>query len=182
KDVDWKDFLQRMDEGLTEGEEGLRNYVVDLASKKILGETGCNFFGTDRRYNHRQCIVTWSPDSLKFVELWDDKWASTACAAGKINPGPKFAGGVDLDKAIEKKTYAFVRRRLDPEVGGSLALRVNKVSDDGVIDLDASEINSGVGEHRGETIFAVNERLRMSDGPNSPRLEILKMRRLPDDQ
>ncbi len=181
KDVDWKDFLQRMDEGLTEGEEGLRNYVVDLASQKILGETGCNYFGTSRRYNHRQCIVRWSPDSLKFVELWDDKWASSACVAGKINPGPKFAGAVDLNKAIEKKTYAFVKERFDPEVGGSLSLHINRVGDDGVIDLDASEINSGVGEHRGETVFAVNERLRLSDGPRGPRLEILKMRRLPND-
>ena len=182
KDVDWKDFLQRMDQGLTEGEEGLRNYVVDLASQKILGETGCNYFGTSRRYNHRQCIVRWSPDSLKFVELWDDKWASSACVAGKINPGPKFTGAVDLKKAIEKKTYAFVKKRFDPEVAGSLSLHINKVGDDGVIDLDASEINSGAGEHRGETIFAVNERLRLSDGPKGPRLEILKMRRLPNDQ
>jgi hypothetical protein len=182
KDVDWEDFLQRMDEGLTEDEEGLRNYVVDVASKKILGETGCNFFGTARRYNHRQCVVTWSPDSLKFVQLWDDKWASTACVAGKINPGPKFAGAVDVDKAIEKKTYAFVKERFDSEMenGGNLSVHIKRVGDDGGIDLDASEINSGP-RHRGETIFAVNERLRLSDGPNGPRLEILKMRRLPND-
>jgi hypothetical protein len=172
-----------MDEGLTEDEEGLRNYVVDVASKKILGETGCNFFGIARRYNHRQCVVTWSPDSLKFVQLWDDKWASNACVAGKINPGPKFAGGVDLDKAIEKKTYAFVKERFDSEMekGGNLSLHIKRVGDDGVIDLDASEINSGP-QHRGNTIFAVNERLRLSDGPKGPRLEILKMRRLPNEQ
>jgi hypothetical protein len=84
KDVDWDDFVDRMEQGLTEGEEGLRNYGVDLASQKILGETGCNYFGTSRRYNNRECTVTWSPDSLKFVELWDDKWRSTACVAGKI--------------------------------------------------------------------------------------------------
>ena len=56
------------------------NYVVDLASKKILGETGCHFFGTHRRYNHRQCIVKWSPDSLKFVQLWDDKYGTPPTA------------------------------------------------------------------------------------------------------
>src|SRR6266511_3849289 len=53
------------------------NYIVDLAQRKILGETSCHYFGTKRRYNHRQCILRWSPDSLKFVQLWDDKWAST---------------------------------------------------------------------------------------------------------
>jgi hypothetical protein len=183
--VNWNDFFDKEfeEEGKTyyaENEEDIRNYVVDLAQQKILGETGCNYFGTRRRYNHRACIVTWSPDSMKFVQLWDDKWSSTACVAGKINLGPTFAGAVDVDKAIEKKTYAFVKERFDPEAGGSLSLHINKVGDDGTIDLDAlEEIPSG--ERKGETEFAVNERLRLSDGPKGPRLEILKIRRLPND-
>jgi hypothetical protein len=185
KEISWDDFVDKdfAENGPTyygENEEDIRNYVVDLAQQKILGETGCNYFGTRRRYNHRACIVTWSPDSVTFVQLWDDKWSSTACVAGKINPGSTFAGAVDVDKAIEKKTYAFVKERLDPEVGGSLSLHINKVGDDGTIDLDASEeIPSG--ERKGETEFAVNERLRLSDGPKGPRLEILKIRRLPNE-
>jgi hypothetical protein len=187
--INWDDFLEKEsgEEGKTysaedEEEEDIRNYVVDLAQQKIFGETGCNYFGTRRRYNHRECVVTWSPDSLNFVQLWDDKWASRACVAGKINPGPKFAGAADLDKAIEKKTYAFVKERFYPEMenGGNLSLHIKRVGDDGVIELDALEINSGV-QHRGDTIFAVNERLHLSDGPKGPRLEILKMRRLPND-
>jgi len=159
------------------------NYVVDLTQRKILGETHCNYFGTKRRYNHQQCILRWSPDSLKFVQLWDDKWSSTECVAGKISPGPKLAGAVDLDKAIGKKTYAFVKKRFDSENGGAgeLSLQINKVSNDGTIDLEASE-QCRFGDCRGETIFKVNERLRLSDGPKGPRLEILKMRRLPNEQ
>jgi len=152
------------------------NYIVDLAQRKILGETSCHYFGTKRRYNHRQCILRWSPDSLKFVQLWDDKWASTECVVGKINPGPKFAGAVDLDKAIEKKTYAFVGKRAD----AGLSLDIKKVGNDGVIDLDASE-NIRFGDRRGDIEFGVNEHLRLIDGPKGPRLEILKMRRLPND-
>ncbi len=116
------------------------NYVVDLTERKILGETHCNYFGTNRRYNHRQCILRWSPDSLKFVQLWDDKWSSAACVAGKINPGPKFAGAVDLSEAIGKKTYAFVKKRSDSENDGTgeLSLYINKISNDGTIDLTAS--------------------------------------------
>ena len=159
------------------------NYVVDLTQRKILGETHCNYFGTKRRYNQRQCILRWSPDSLKFVQLWDDKWSSTECVAGKISPGPKLAGAVDLDKAIGKKTYAFVKKRSDSENGGAgeLSLQINKVSNDGTIDLEASE-QCRFGDCRGETIFKVNERLRLSDGPKGPRLEILTMRRLPNEQ
>jgi len=55
------------------------------------------------------------------------------------------------------------------------------VSNDGTIDLEASE-QCRFGDCRGETIFKVNERLRLSDGPKGPRLEILKMRRLPNEQ
>ena len=103
--------------------------------------------------------------------------------AGKISPGPKLAGAVDLDKAIGKKTYAFVKKRFDSENGGAgeLSLRINKVSNDGTIDLEASE-QYRFGDCRGETIFKVNESLRLSDGPKGPRLEILKMRRLPNEQ
>ena len=159
------------------------NYIIDLAERKILGKTGCHYFGTKRRYNHQQCILRWSPDSLKFVQLWDDKWSSTECVAGKISPGPKLAGAVDLDKAIGKKTYAFVKKRSDSENGGAgeLSLQINKVSNDGTIDLEASE-QCRFGDCRGETIFKVNESLRLSDGPKGPRLEILKMRRLPNEQ
>ena len=155
------------------------NYIIDLAEKKILGETGCHYFGTKRRYNHQQCILRWSPDSLKFVQLWDDKWSSTECVAGTISPGPKLAGAVDVDKAIAKKTYAFVKKRPDTENGGAgeLSLQINKVSNDGTIDLEASE-QCRFGDCRGGTIFKVNERLRLSDSPKGPRVAILKMRRL----
>jgi len=158
------------------------NYIIDLAEKKILGKTGCHYLGTKRRYNHQQCMLRWSPDSLKFVQLWDDKWSSTECVTGKISSGPKLAVTVDLDKAIGKKTYAFVKKRFDSENGdaGELSLQINKVSNDGTIDLEASE-QCRVGDCRGETTFKVSERLRLSDGPKGPRVEILKMRRLPND-
>jgi len=183
--IDWEALREKVDlEAPTayygEDENDVRNYVVDLASQKILGETGCNYFGTRRRYNHRSCVVTWSPDSTKFVQLWDDKWSSDACVAGKIN-ADKFVGAIDLDKAIEKKTYAFVKKRFDEESVGSLALRVNKVSNDGAIELDASQYCAS-GDCKGDTIFAVREQVRLQDTPNGLRLDIVNMRRLPNKQ
>jgi hypothetical protein len=178
---DWDAFDGDLGYFPESGHYDVPNYVVDLTQKKILGETGCNYFGTHRRYNHDQCILRWSPDSLKFVQLWDGKWASTACVAGKVDPGPKFAGAVDVDKAIERKTYAFVKKRIDPEERGSLSLHINKVGDDGAIDLDALK-NISSGERKGDTDFAVNEHLRLSGSPKGPRLEILKMRRLPVEE
>ena len=148
------------------------NYTINLAEKKILGETSCHYFGTNRRYNHRQCIVRWSQDSLKFIQLWDDKWSSTECVAGKMSPGPEFAGAVDVLESIGKKTYAFVGKR--PDTG--LSVEINKVGNDGVIELNASETIREV-PRRGETVFVVSERLRLGDGPEGPRIQILKIRR-----
>ncbi len=185
KEIDWDGLIEKdyQEHGTTyyaEDEEDVRNHVVDLANQKILGETGCNYFGTRRRYNHRSCVVTWSPDSSKFVQLWDDKWASQACVAGEINPGPKFAGAVNVGEAIAKKTYAFVKKRFTAEDGGGLALSVKSVTNDGVIELKASEECSS-GDCKGETIFSVREQLRLRDTPNGLHIDIVNMRRSPND-
>jgi hypothetical protein len=87
---------------------------------------------------------------------------------------------VDLNKAIEKNTYAFVKKRFDAENGGDLFLDIKNVGNDGVIDLDASE-NIRFGDRRGDIEFAVNERVRLTDSPKGLRIEILKMCRLPND-
>jgi hypothetical protein len=163
------------------GAEDIRNYVVDLAKKKILGQTGAGWIGTRRRYNHPECVVTWSPDSSFFMQLLANKWSSDDCVAGKIASGPKFIGAVNLLKTLTPRIYAFVKKRFDSEEGGSLSFHINKVSNDGTIDLEASQYCSS-GDCKGETEFAVNERLRLSDGAKGPRIEILKMRRLPNER
>ena len=51
--VDWDaEYDKETESYYAEGDEGIRNYVVDLAEKKILGETGAAWPGTRRRYNH----------------------------------------------------------------------------------------------------------------------------------
>src|SRR6266536_5273344 len=75
--IDWDALYDKETESYNaESEEDIRNYVVDLAQKKILGQTGAGWTGTRRRYNHPECVVTWSPDSSFFVQLLANKWAS----------------------------------------------------------------------------------------------------------
>ena len=117
--VDWDaDYEKETESYYAEGDEGIRNYVVDLAQKKILGETGAAWPGTRRSYNHPECVVTWSPNSSFFVQLLANKWASDDCVAGKIVSGPKFVGTVNLLKPLSPKVYAFVKKPLDREEGG----------------------------------------------------------------
>jgi len=186
-EIDWDDFVEKGSPASSptyyaEDEEDVRNYVVDLASQKILGETGCNFFGTRRRYNHRECTVTWSPDSTVFVQLWSDKWNYEACRAGKIAPGPKLAGVIDLGKEADKQAFAFLKKkRSGSEDIEQLSLNIVRVSNDGVIEAYVYRVDPTV-PHRGETLFAVNERLRLHNAAKGPRLETLNISRAPVEQ
>lgn len=181
-EVNWDGFIDHEYEVegrptyFAEDEEGVKNYVVDLATQKILGETGCNYFGTRRRYNHRECILTWSADSTNFVQLWADKWADTACVAGQIAPGPKLAGVTDLMKVLDRKTYAFVKKRSDDSLG--LSIHVQQVGKDGRIELEvSSSIRSG--ERKGETLFSLAESVQLRKTAKGLQAEVLNIRRLP---
>ena len=73
-EINWDNFIEEEYEVegkhtyWAEDDDDVKNYVVDLAAEKILGETGCNYFGTRRRYNHRACTFNWSSDSTNFVQ------------------------------------------------------------------------------------------------------------------
>jgi hypothetical protein len=180
-EINWDGYQEEVDGKPTyfaDDEEDVRNYVVDLATQKILGETGCNFFGTRQRYNHRECILTWSGDSRSFVQLWHDKWADPACVAGQIAAGPKLGGVTDLLKVLEPKTYSFVKRRAADTP--DLSVQVEHVGNDGRIELSVSaSIRSG--ERKGETLFSLAESVQLRKTPNGLRAEVINIRRLPNE-
>jgi hypothetical protein len=180
--VDWDARYDKETESYyAEGDEGIRNYVVDLAQKKILGETGAAWAGTRRRYNHPECVVTWSPDLSFFVQLLANKWASDDCVAGKIVSGPRFAGAVNLLKPLSPKIYAFVKKPFNREEGGSLSFYNKKVTNDGAVDMEAAEYESS-GDRKGDTNFRVNVRLRLHETPRGLSIEGVNMRRMPNER
>jgi hypothetical protein len=181
--IDWDALYEKGPESyyVEGGAEDIRNYVVDLAQKKILGQTGAGWIGTRRRYNHPECVVTWSPDSSFFVQLLANKWASDDCVAGKIASGPKFVGAVNLLKTLSPKIYAFVKKRFDPEEGGPLSFYNAKLTNDGAVEMKAYQYISG-GDRKGDTDFGVDVRLHLRETPKGLSLEGVNMRRLPNQQ
>jgi hypothetical protein len=180
--VDWDaEYDKETESYYAEGDEGVRNYVVDLAQKKILGQTGAAWPGTRHRYNHPECIVTWSPDSNLFVQELANKWSSDDCLAGKIVSGPRFVGSVNLLKALSPKVYAFVKKRFNREEGGALSLYKEKVTNDGAVNMEAAEYESS-GDRKGDTNFRVNLRLRLRETPQGLTIEGVNMRRLPNEE
>jgi hypothetical protein len=180
--VDWDaQYDKETGSYYAEGDEGIRNYVVDLAQKKILGETGAAWAGTRRRYNHPECVVSWSPDSSLFVQLLANKWSSDDCVAGKIVSGPRFVGAVNLLKPLSPKIYAFVKKPFDREEGGALSFYNEKVTNDGAVDMEAAEYESS-GDRKGDTNFRAGVWLRLREAPQGLNIEGVKMRRLPNEQ
>jgi len=180
--IDWDALYDKETESYNaESEEDIRNYVVDLAQKKILGQTGAGWIGTRRRYNHPECVVTWSADSSFFVQLLANKWASDDCVAGKIASGPKFVGDVNLLKTLTPKIYAFVKKRFDPEEGVALSSYHDKVTHNGAVEMKAYEYTPS-GERKGETNFAVSVRLQLRETPKGLSIEAVNMRRLPKER
>ncbi len=160
------------------GEEDLRNYVVDLAQQKILGETGCGYFSTEPGPlpGHISCEVEWSPDSTKFVQEWEQK-TYIDCVAGQIAPGPKLIGVVDLGKEIDKRTSALVKKSRDPV---AVWLDIDQVSNDGGILIKVEGV-SRADERKDETLFSLSERLRLRETPAGLRLETVSVRNAPKE-
>jgi hypothetical protein len=151
------------------------NYVVDLTTRRLLGTTGCGFFGTGHHYNMRECEVLWSPDSKNFVELNSDKWNYVSCRAGRIAAGPKLVGTVDLGKCAEETASNYLGKHKHGSYEGSIAISMHEVTDQGVIGLTImGQGNSG--EHKGELYFSVAEQIRVRETPAGLRLEMVKVR------
>ena len=186
--TDWEEYRDKEieEEGqtiYTVEEEGHQNYLVDLATRKILGITGGDYFGTKQRYNHRDCTLVWSPDSKTFVELTSDKWNYDSCRAGKISAdGKNLIGMFELGKYAEKVASNYVKshKKHSGDDEGSIAISVTAVSNDGLIRLEVIDQISG-GERKGDVNSAVDEQLRLRDTPGL-HLETANVRNAPKEE
>jgi hypothetical protein len=179
--IDWEEFRDKdFDEDdhviYTAEQEDLRNYVVDLVHKKILGITGCDYFGTKQRYNMRECLLVWSPDSKNFVETTVWKWGYNTCQAGRIADGPKLVGVVDLGKYAEKAAQNFRKSRKL----GSIAIFVKEITNDGTISLNLTDQESS-GDRKGDVNFSADEKIRLREKSGALQLETVSVRKAAEE-
>ena len=186
--TDWEEYRDKELEGegreiYTVEEEGHRNFVVDLATRKILGITGGDYFGTKQRYNHRECEVVWSPDCKTFVELASDKWNYDSCRAGKIAAdGKKLIGAVDVGKYAEKVASNYLKAHKKARHDeGSIAISMGDVSNDGSMLVEVIDQESG-GERKGDINSSVDEQLRLRETPSGLHLETVSVRNAPKQE
>jgi len=171
--IDWKKF-----EGDNlEGEDDVRNYVVDLVNQRILGQIGCSYFTTYPRSGRNACQVLWSPDSTKFAfHQWSGKWSDICLVGGQIAAGPKLIGAANLQKEIEKKTFSFLKKHPD---SAALWWDIDRVNNDGTVQMSVDCVGARGTDREGETLFSLSERLRLRASSNGLRAEMLKIDRQP---
>jgi hypothetical protein len=155
-------------------ETKLKNYVVELATKRILGETGGDYKGTRRRYNHRECSMTWSPDSAVFVASDDDKWNYVSCFAGRIGPGAKLIGVADVGAAATQEAERLLKTRRR-KIRGETALSITDVKADGTIALELVDQERSV-PRRGDVYAEVIQTLKLRETPKGLGLTVVKSR------
>jgi len=100
------------------------NYIVDLTTRRILGTTNGDYYGTRQRYNYDQCTVTWSPDSRAFVEVTSWKWGYNRCSIAIISSQSKLLNPVDLGKYAEKTAQTYLGKHKGPKYDGSIDISV----------------------------------------------------------
>lgn len=109
KDFKWEDFEMgnagQYFVDLADAE--CKNYIVDLKTHRVLGETPANWFGNLSTYNLRSHYTIWSPDSRTFVQITTEKWFYSSCSIGRVEDG-KLIGIRDLGEIVGKRTEAFL--------------------------------------------------------------------------
>lgn len=121
--VSWQRYIFRVDETLGRTHyyidspplDGLiRNYVVDVAANKILGETGCHYIGTRRHFGHRTCQAIWSPQNSFLIQLHQGKWGTIEATAVHIDDGHLLAA--DLLKPVTDYAYEFLSHKKERSI------------------------------------------------------------------
>jgi hypothetical protein len=158
----------------------IRNYVVDLSTNKILGETNCHFMGTRKGYGHRRCQTIWSLNNRYLVQLFQGKWATIEATITRIDQ--KHLVAFDLIKPACKHAYQFLSRRKDRafrRFGTRFAVSIfcDEVSNSGLLRLEVfGEIPKSAEE---DSTFSLIARFRVLSSARGISLRFIDCRFAP---
>jgi hypothetical protein len=141
----------------------IRNYVIDLRTNKIIGETNCHYMGTRKRYNHRTCQTAWSSDNRFLIQFFQVKWGTMEATVSRI--AKTGLAVTDLIEPVRNCTYQFLSTRKDRAFrrfgAGRFAVSIScdKITDGGFITLQVFGEIPKSGED--DTTFTLIERFRV---------------------
>ena len=129
--------------------EKLRNYVIDLTTHRIVGETGGDAYGTRTSVGRGSWSFSWSPDSRWLAQVTSDKWAS-GCKVVALDPEKGVVASGDLGEAAQQATMDFLKAKKDRALkmfGSADAVSVKiytaEVTNDGQLTLSLQPTDAG---------------------------------------
>jgi hypothetical protein len=159
-------------------EESVRNYVVELGTNKVLGETQCHYIGTRHNYNHRTCETIWSSNDRFLIQLFHGKWATMQASIVFVNEDE--AVGLSVLPHLRQHANRFLMRRKDRAFrrfgAARFALSVfcNQITNAGLVTFEVfGQIPKSPED---ETTFSVVERFRILNGAKGIYLKLIECR------
>lgn len=147
--------------------EKSRNYVVDLSTRRIVGETGGGAYGTPTSIGRGNWSFSWSPDSRWLVQETSDKWTSDA-SAHALDPekGVIASGALDELAPRAEKFLAAKKDRALKTLGKDISALVNsaEVTNDGKVTVEVLPTQPGLPASFESPDVVERYQLKRSDG------------------
>lgn len=158
-------------------EQALTNYVVELETNRVLGETGCNYIGTRDGFNHRTCQTVWSRNNRFMVQHFHGKWHTIKATIVRIDQKKGDLEAIDLIEPITKYASEFLQRTKDRAFRKfgferfAVSLSCEKVSDTGFLSFRVFGEIPKLGDEDGT--FSIIQRFRILEDPGGVSLKFL---------
>ncbi len=160
-------------------EDARSNYVIDLETNGIVGETGCHYVGTRTSLNHSSCEVVWSQNSRFMVQHFHGKWHTVEATIVRVDHESQLVA-INLVKPIKKRAFEFLQRtknRAFRKYGFdrfAVSISCEKISDNGYASFEVLGEIPKFGD--GDDTFSVVQRLRIIEGASGVILKFLDSR------
>ena len=172
----WDDFVLTIDnatgtedfwiEELDEREKA-RNYMVDLATHRIILEMPAVAYATREHVGRDGWSHHWSPDSKWLVQSSHGRWSSNLRAI-RINGEARPAGPLELTELVQEQAAAFLKSKKDRSLKGledafAFYLYQADVANDGLLTVSFSLCVPGSKSHDNLPSLIARFRLKFVD-------------------
>jgi hypothetical protein len=160
-----------------EWEGAMTNYVVDVETNKIIGETKCNYIGTRSSFNHRACHTVWSQNNRFMVQHFHGKWHTIKATIVRIDHNSRSLVAIDLMEPIKEHAFEFLRRTKDRAFRKfgferfAVSFACEKISNTGFLTFRVFGEIPKFGDEDGT--FSIIQRVRILEGSGGVSLRFL---------
>lgn len=144
------------------------NYIIDVATDRVIGILDSSHFGTGTRYNNESGLFAWSGDSRWLVEIQSWRMHSAVCTVHRLNEKGRLIARLDFKGTAERIVSDRLRAKspnLSPEKSDKywITLSSPSISNDGTLTAHLTAQQPREGEHMDLFVVAKVEQTKSGD-------------------